>query len=104
MSSMPRDRSGKDQHMSIIRTWLTCVGIVTWMVASSGLMPLTADAVIPLQASVTVTAGNGLAGSGHVTPVGGFAVMEVAFTFDSFGFLDAGKADSNAAVDVYVGA
>jgi hypothetical protein len=67
-------------------------------------LPVTASAAIPLQVSVTVVAATGLGGFTHATPAGGFTFMEVQFVFESFGFLDARNADSNAAVDVYVGA
>jgi hypothetical protein len=90
--------------MTIIRARAARLGLVTCLAVGSWLLPVTARAEIPLQSSVAVTAGNGLTGFSHVTPIGSFTIMEVSFTFESFGFLDARNADSIAAVDVYVGA
>jgi hypothetical protein len=89
--------------MTMVRAGAATVALVTCVVAISGLLPATAGAAIPLQSFVTVTAGNGFVPSIHTAPLGPFTVMEVSVEFASFGFLDAANADSNLAVDVYVG-
>jgi hypothetical protein len=78
------------------------LALLTFVVTTSWLLPVRASAAIPLQVYVAIYAGYGY-GSIHTTPLGAFN-MEVMFVFENFAFLDAGNADSNAAVDVYVGA
>ena len=90
--------------MTIVRARAATLALVTCVVvATSWRLPATAGSVIPLQSFVRIMAGDGFIPSIHTAPLGPFTVMEVAVEFASFGFLDVPNADSNLAVDIYMG-